>query len=128
MKIRLLLACVAILGMVGCTSAPISNVPLTPVVTGTGKPATAEQVRTAIVRAGSTLGWQMTPTDPGLVTGRLALRTHLAIVDVKYSAKDYSITYKDSTNLDYRDGQIHKNYNGWIENLNNAIRRELLRV
>ncbi len=40
----------------------------------------------------------------------------------------YDIRYRDSTNLDYRDGQIHRNTNGWIENLNNAIRMELLRV
>lgn len=40
----------------------------------------------------------------------------------------YDVSYRDSTNLDYRDGQIHRNTNGWIENLNNAIRMELLRA
>jgi hypothetical protein len=49
-------------------------------------------------------------------------------VDVRYTATTYSITYKDSTNLNYRDGQIHKNYNGWIENLDRDIRNELLRT
>ena len=38
------------------------------------------------------------------------------------------ISNGDSTNLDYRDGQIRKNYNGWSENLNGAIRMELLRA
>ena len=116
------------LALGACTSAPIRNVTETPVVTGTGKPATVEQVRGAIVRAGNGLGWVMTPNDPGLVSGRLALRGHVAVVDVRYSPKAYSITYKDSTNLNYRDGQIHKNYNGWIENLDRDIRNELLRI
>ena len=40
--------------------------------------------------------------------------------------KDYSITYKESTNLDYMNGQIHRNYNGWIENLDRDIRANLL--
>jgi len=123
------LAIIAVaVSLAACTQAPIRNVPQTPVVTGTGKLATPEQVRSAVVRAGSGLGWQMTPVDPGLVSGRLALRGHVAVIDVRYSPKDFSITYKDSTNLDYANGQIHKNYNGWIENLNNGIRRELQRI
>ena len=117
---------VALVGLTACTSAPVRNVPESPVVTGSGKPVTADQVRSAIVRAGNTLGWEMTPNAPGAVTGRLALRGHVAVVDVRYSAKDYSIMYKDSTNLDYGNGQIHKNYNGWIENLNRDIRGNLL--
>jgi hypothetical protein len=126
MKIRHVLPFLAMLALAACTSQPIRNVSDTPVVTGTGKPATADQVRAAIVRAGNTLGWQMTPTNPGLVTGRLALRGHIAVVDVRYSPKDYSITYKESTNLDYMNGQIHRNYNGWIENLDRDIRANLL--
>jgi len=125
-NVRLLIVSATMLGLVACTSAPIQNVPPVPVVTGTGKPPTADQVRSAIVRAGNGLGWQMTPTDPGLVTGRIALRGHTAVVDVRYTPSNYSITYKDSTNLDYNGTQIHKNYNGWVENLNRDIRANLL--
>lgn len=126
MKTRVWMLAVAFVALAGCTQVPVRNVPDSAVVTGTGKPLTADQVRSAIVRAGSGLGWAMTPTDPGLVTGRLALRGHTAVVDVRYTAKNYSIMYKDSSNLDYRDGQIHKNYNGWIENLDRDIRANLL--
>jgi len=125
MKFRLWIACLALVGLAGCTQAPIRNVSDTPVVTGTGKPATIEQVRSSIVRAGNGLGWEMTPNDPGLVTGRIVLRGHVAVVDVRYTPKDFSITYKDSTNLDYKDGQIHKNYNGCVENLDRYIRANL---
>jgi hypothetical protein len=126
MKLRLWVACLVLAGLTGCTMAPIRNVSDAPVVTGSGKPATIEQVRSSIVRAGTSLGWVMTPNDPGVVVGRLALRGHVAIVEVRYTAKSYSITYKDSTNLDYGNGQIHKNYNGWIENLDRDIRSSLL--
>jgi len=74
------------------------------------------------------LGWVMTPVSPGLVSGRLMLREHTAVVDVRYSATTYSITYKESTGLHYRDGQIHRNYNSWIENLDRDIRAGLLRM
>jgi len=116
-----------ILLVVGCTSRPIVNVTDQPVVATAGKQLTADQVQSAIVSAGNALGWVMTPISPGLIGGRLMLRDHVAVVEVRYTAKTYSITYKDSTNLNYRDGQIHKNYNAWIENLDRDIRNELLR-
>ena len=111
-----------------CTSRPIMNVTDTPVVTTGDKPIAADQVRNAIISGGNGLGWVMTPVSPGLVSGTLKLRNHLAVVDVRYTAKTFSIAYKDSTNLDYQNGQIHKNYNGWIENLDREIRNELLRI
>jgi hypothetical protein len=114
--------------LAGCTSRPIVNVTDAPVVTATGKQLTADQVRNAIVSAGNGLGWVMTPVSPGLVSGRLTLRDHVAVVNVSYTAKMYSITYKDSTNLNYSGGQIHRNYNGWIENLDRDVRNELARM
>ena len=114
--------------VVGCTSRPIVNVTDQPVVAMAGKQLTSDQVRDSIIKAGVGLGWVMTPVSPGLISGRLALRDHVAIVEIRYSAATYSITYKDSTNLNYRDGQIHQNYNGWIENLDRDIRANLLLV
>ena len=126
MTIKYLLFSVAFVALAGCTSAPVRNINEAPVVLGSGKAATADQVRTAIVGAGNGLGWTMTPGAPGLVTGRIALRGHTAQIDVRYTPTTYSIADKDSTNLDFRDGQIHKNYNGWIENLNRDIRGNLM--
>jgi hypothetical protein len=125
---RIFVAACAVICLAACTTRPIMNVADQPVVTASGKPVTADQVRGAILAAGTGLGWVMTPVSPGLVSGRLMLRDHVAVVDVRYSATTYSITYKDSTNLNYRDGQIHKNYNGWIENLDRDIRAGLLRM
>ena len=129
MNFRRILVVVSVMLLVAaCTSRPIVNVTDQPVVSAAGKELTADQVRNAIVAAGNGLGWVMTPVSPGLVSGRLMLRDHVAVVDVRYSAKTFSITYKDSTNLNYKDGQIHRNYNGWIENLDRDIRNELLRM
>lgn len=120
------LACVLALG--ACATKPVHNVADAPVTTVSGKPAQASQVRTAIITAGTSLGWQIVEVKPGLLKGTLNLRTHTAIVDIPYSASKYSITFNSGVNLNDKDGQIHKNYNGWIQNLDNKIRSELSRI
>ena len=104
--------------------APIYN------VTGFAIPpspaATMENIEKAVLRAGLTLGWQMTPKGPGAVEGVLVLRKHRAVVDITYDVRAFNITYKDSVNLDYResDRTIHSNYNGWIQRLEKSIRAQ----
>jgi hypothetical protein len=125
--LAILAAAAALVVFAGCTTAPIQNVEQAPIVLASGKTSvTMAEVNNAIVRAGTRLGWQMQPQAPGRLTGRLALRTHTAIVDVEHDTKTYSIKYRDSTNLDAKDGTIHKNYNGWVQNLDKAIRSELV--
>jgi hypothetical protein len=63
----------------------------------------------------------MIDTGPGETEGRLHLRSHVAIVSITFDTKQFSIFYKDSTNLDYDGARIHRNYNGWIQNLEQAI-------
>ena len=114
----------ALLLVVACRGpAPVYNVNASPVVTP--KPATALDVEKAILRAGATLGWQMVPQGPGKMEGVLVLRTHRAVVDIDYDAKSYGIKYKDSSNLQYDGTNIHPNYNGWIQNLDKAIRAQM---
>ena len=126
MRIVGILIAVVALALAGCaTTQPVYNVQNAPVIPPPGKNLTMTEVNNAIMRAGSQLGWQMQPTGPGRISGRLALRTHLAVVDIEHDAKSYSIKYRDSTNLDARDGMIHKNYNGWVQNLDKAIRAQL---
>jgi hypothetical protein len=126
MRIVGILIAAAALALGGCASTqPVYNVQNAPVIPPPGKNLTMTEVNNAIMRAGSQLGWQMQPTGPGKISGRLALRTHLAVVDIEHDAKSYSIKYRDSQNLNFADGQIHKNYNGWIQNLDKAIRAQL---
>ena len=111
----------SLLVLAGCRSAPVMNVVDAPV----GVSRSAQQVEQAIVSAGNSLGWQMRPVGPGRIEGTLLLRDHRAVVDIDYSPRTYSIRYKDSSNLHYDGASIHKNYNGWIENLDRAIRNRL---
>lgn len=104
---------------------PIFNVVDAPVTSASGKALTREQVKAAIIRAGAGLGWVMKEAGPGKLTANLAVRKHTAEVEIPYSPKSYSIIYKNSTNLDAADGQIHKNYNGWIQNLSKNINAQL---
>lgn len=124
---RFALIAVCVLALAACTTRPIYNVENVAVVTA-GKAATMTDVERAILQAGTGLGWTMTPVKPGLVTGRIALRTHVAVVDVTYDTRTFSINYKESVNLDASNGNIHKNYNGWVENLERDIRANLLKL
>lgn len=121
---RGIVVAVAAVLLVACATQPVQNVSQTPVVTNKAN-ASADDVRQAIIRAGTGLSWQMKTDRPGHVLGTLALRTHVAVVDIEYDGKFYSINYKDSTNLDYNGSTIHKNYNGWIQNLDRAIKAQL---
>ena len=102
-----------------CRAAPIHNI--RSAYMATSPQATLEDVTRAIQRAGAGLGWQMSPSSPGHIEGRLSIRTHIAVVDVSFDTVAFSITYVNSTNLNYTGTTIHKNYNGWIQNLEHAI-------
>ncbi len=108
-----------------CVVAPIYNVTDAPVTTAAGKSLSATQVRQAIVTSGAALGWKIVDAGPGRLEGTLNLRTHAAVVDIPYSATKYSIVYKSGENLQASGGNIHKNYNGWVQNLDRGIRATL---
>ncbi len=106
------------------TRVPVYNVANAPVDISSKK-ASLDEIGDAIRRAGAALGWQMKLVKPGLIAGSLNVRSHSANVDIAYNNKTYDITYKDSVNLDYDGTAIHKNYNGWIQNLDRQIRASL---
>jgi hypothetical protein len=131
-KIRLAAALAAIAtaaALTGCqTLAPIQNMTNVPVAPASGKGLQASQVRAAIITAGTSLGWRVADAGPGRLEGTLNLRTHTAVVDLPYTASTYGITYKRSDGLNAADGNIHRNYNGWVQNLDRAIRTEISRL
>ncbi len=78
----------AALSVVACAStAPILNVSNAPVTSASGRPLSADQVKSAIIRAGAALGWQMREAGPGKLTATLQLRTHTAEIEIPYSPK-----------------------------------------
>ena len=123
-----ILASLIILTFSGCGTAAVYNVPNQPIVANnTERAVENKDVYKAILRAGAGLGWNVKKIKPGIAEATLYLRTHVAIVTIKYNTTDYSITYKTSTNLNYdeSDKTIHTNYNGWIQNLDRAIKTQL---
>ena len=118
----------ALLAVSACVQHPIYQVQDAQVVTTSGKALTPAQVRQAIVTAGTALGWTVVDAQPGKLEGTLNLRTHTAVVDIPYSATAYSIVFKRGDNLMVEGDKIHKNYNGWVQNLDRGIRTELSRL
>ena len=107
------------------TLAPISNVDNVAISSQSNRSLNPQEVRGAIVRAGAGLGWVMKDDGPDRMRGTLALRTHTAEVEIPYSAASYAIRYRSSTNLMAADGKIHRNYNGWVQNLTRSINAQL---
>ena len=109
----------AAFGLAGCAT-PIYNVQSAPFL----HPGTLETRTAQIQRAGAGLGWQMDPIRPGVMRATLNLRTHVAVTEITYDAQRFAIRYVDSSNLGYDGTNIHKNYNGWIHNLERAISQQ----
>lgn len=124
---RILGIFVLLAALAGCRTAEIYNAE--DMALNTPSQTEMIEVEEAIKRAGGGLGWHIRRADenqPGHLIGRLPIRSHVAVVDINHNTETFSITYRDSTNLNYdaEKGIIHPNYNGWIQNLENAIVRE----
>ena len=98
-----------------------------PIQTATGKELSLEQVQKAIIDAGIKQTWIMTPVKPGEMLGEYNVQSHQIHVTIPYTTKNYSILYKDSSNLRYDPVKrtIHVNYQKWIERLDNEIKARL---
>ena len=110
--------------LAGCRSEVVYNVEGATVVASIDN-ISSNDVKKAIMRAGGGLGWVIKENGDGKLIGTLSLRKHLAVVDIDYNTKSYSIRYKDSQELNYDGTTIHKNYNGWIQNLHRGIQTQL---
>jgi len=108
----------------GCRNENIRNIENEPVIV-TSKGISLEKTTKAIQQAGISRGWSMRLVKPGHIEATLNLRKHMAKVDINYTTKSYSITYKDSAELGYDGTQIHKNYNSWVNNLDISIKQKL---
>jgi len=111
--------------LAACTTKPILNIQDAPVVSQAGKPLNADQVRAAIQRACAALGWTVKDAGPGKLNATIVLRSHSAEIEIPYSAATYSLIYKSSVDLRAANGQIHGNYNGWIQNLDKGIKAQM---
>lgn len=124
MKFRIFATLMVVILLGACRTVSVYDVRDAAVVSNVAS-VSKEDVRKAIIRAGSALGWQIQENGPNALVGTLKLREHIAVVDIPYSVKQYSIVYKSSSNLNYDGATIHSNYNGWIQNLQKGINSQL---
>ena len=123
-----ILAVVSVLALAGCRAAPIYNANDVPFPTPVQRALTMDDYRGAIIRAGTKRGWSFRDEGPGHLVGDVAVRAkHFATVDVTFDTEKFSITYRDSRNLNYDGsrGEIHPNYNSWVNNLQADIQSEI---
>ena len=117
--LRVTLITLALLTTAGCTSKPVLN-------TQHDLPANAqvseEKMKTVIVNALQKREWTVQRLSPQLVQAEITVRNqYYAAIDIRYTRNSYAITYRDSRELGYKDGKIHRNYNRWVNNLDSDI-------
>ncbi|MDN3614374.1 MAG: hypothetical protein ACPG5L_09200 [Vibrio gallaecicus] len=121
-SLKIVISLFFILILAGCGRVqPVMNVEDTPVALN----LQSKQVKSAIYDSAIDRGWLVSEIKPGLLRAELYVRSHHAVIEIPYSDKFYSILYVESENLKYADGNIHRNYNRWINNLNVDIKRKL---
>ena len=114
-----------VLFLAGCsTSVPILNITDAPVVTSGH--ISSENVAQAIQTAAARRGWVVTSISENMIEASLRVRNkHKAVITISYSDNNYSIAYKDSSNLDHDGNKIHRNYNKWVTLLDREIQTEI---
>jgi hypothetical protein len=112
---------------------PIVNHDSIVVQRASGQPATAADVRKAILAAADATGrkWVISEPTPGQIIATYHVRTHTVVTEVRYSGSQFSVRYSDSVNMKYAPGGpsgtgvIHPFYNQWVQDFVQAVRLEL---
>ena len=117
--LRATLITLALLTTAGCTSKPVLN-------TQHDLPPTSqvseEKMKQVIVAALQKREWTVQRLSPQLVQAEITVRGQFyAAIDIRYTRNSYAITYRDSRDLGYKDGKIHRNYNRWVSMLDRDI-------
>ena len=100
---RIALLALLVLGITACTSKPVVN------IENSAPPAAVkgqDDMRRAILTALQRRQWTVESADQGQILASVTRRSHQAKVTIPYTASTYSIRYRDSRNLDYRNGKI----------------------
>jgi hypothetical protein len=128
-KLTILTSSMGIL-LTGCfikRTEPLYNVqnnPITEEEIGTG---IYSEVYRAIKEAGLSTNWKIRKIKEGEAQGKLSDKKHPATIKITYNNKFYSINYVKSKNFKYNSSEntIHKNYNKWVQRLENKINKNL---
>jgi predicted small lipoprotein YifL len=120
---RAVLMFLALLSVAACTSKPLVTPDRTvPADLHADYEKTKQAILTTLVKR----KWEVQRISPDLIQAQITVRGQFhAEIDIPYSADHYQIKYRDSRELNYKDGKIHKNYNRWVRLLDKGILREL---
>ncbi|TDV66064.1 hypothetical protein [Pseudomonas sp. LP_7_YM] len=117
------LVVLALLSVTACSSKPLVTPDRT--LPTTLHPDQAE-MKQAILTTLVKRKWEVQRVSPELIQAQITVRgQYHAEIDIPYTTDHYQINYRDSRDLDYQDGKIHKNYNRWVRLLDKGILREL---
>ncbi|ARB31136.1 hypothetical protein HX787_16270 [Pseudomonas tolaasii] len=117
--LRATLITLALLTTAGCTSKPVLN---TQHELAANPQASEEKMKQVIVTALQKREWSVQRLSPQLVQAEITVRGQFyAAIDIRYTRNSYAITYRDSRDLGYKDGKIHRNYNRWVSMLDRDI-------
>ena len=126
-----LMAVIILLVQAGCSGASEDGFiqPVAPMTVETAIPSGAshDDFNAAVVKAAKNRGWRLERINSTTINADLKIRTHEASVVIAYEKTKYTITYKNSVNLDYdkKTHTIHPKYNQWVRNLDKDISDEL---
>lgn len=111
--------------LAACQTLPVYTVEDSVIFTSSGKEPSLAQVRRAIIQGAVSKTWSVREIDSNTIVARVGKKTIEAVVTIKYSTKKYSILYRDSKNLSYKDGMIRSRYNSWVKKLRARIEEKL---
>jgi hypothetical protein len=134
-KFAIPLMLLAAIAVAGCrATVPVDNIENSPYGATSyadTKQLTLDDYERAIIIAGSERNWVFEKVGPGHLVGTNVVRgKHTAVVEVIFTTTEFSISYKDSKNLEYDPAKntIHPNYNSWIELLKGDIQSEIQKL
>ncbi|OCG02253.1 hypothetical protein [Gilliamella sp. wkB112] len=125
--IKILLTMMFITFLFGCSSKYQAPHNITTPVEGLTKEQVKKAILASATKGESTFGtWKMESIDQNTIRGHLFNRKFEAVVNIPYSATSYSINYVSvSDNLKSKNGNVHRNYNRWINNLDVKIKQNI---
>ena len=124
---KIALSCLFAILLFGCANHYQSPQDINTPVSG----VTKEQLKNAILASGSqdtaVFGtWKIKEINESTLQASLFNRGYEVVVNIPYSVSSYSIKYVSvSENLKDSKGNVHRNYNRWIKNLDIKIRQNI---
>lgn len=124
MKKYLVISFACLLFLTGCNTATIYNV-YGRSLTSYNDNHNMDVVADVIMRAAIGRDWEVKRVATDKIRATLYNRQHVATVAITFDQRKFNIEYVSSQNLKHVGTRIHRNYNRWVHNLENDIRKQM---